>query len=195
MNKKYLIKLINGDTSILKEGLELSKEELSELNSKFKVYQYLQETNAHTLKNMADERTIEKYKELTTSEFVGCEDDGTLLFKTKSSDGSKYYEERIVLDDLDTYKKDTTLTDFKRVTLAITGDIRVKCSCPAFLWWGSEYILTYLKAVEGPGNTIFPEVRNPELKGSVCKHLLNVFDILPFSTGKIVQALRNKKIL
>lgn len=51
-------------------------------------------------------------------------------------------------------------------------DMRVRCSCPAFLYWGSEYIATQLDYIlEGYEENRFPSIRDPELKNTACKHV------------------------
>jgi hypothetical protein len=36
-----------------------------------------------------------------------------------------------------------------------------------------------------------PDTRNPERKGTVCKHLYNVFTVMPMHINKIVSDLRD----
>ena len=58
------------------------------------------------------------------------------------------------------------------------------CTCPAWLYWGYQYIGTKKDyAIEK--ETRAPVKRNPNLKGSVCKHLDNCLLILPWLATKI----------
>lgn len=48
---------------------------------------------------------------------------------------------------------------------------KVYCNCPAFSFWGFEYILTRKGSAYGEGEKRYPIERNPDLKGVFCKHL------------------------
>jgi len=62
----------------------------------------------------------------------------------------------------------------------VLSDIRVGCSCPAFQYWGSAYIVDQLDsgdkiAPRYDGGAYpegrFPSVRDPDLEHTICKHL------------------------
>ena len=54
-------------------------------------------------------------------------------------------------------------------------DVRLRCMCPAFLYWGSEYIATQLDYnTDDYDQQLFPKIRDPELKNLVCKHVISV---------------------
>lgn len=69
------------------------------------------------------------------------------------------------------------------------GNLRLHCTCPSFSFWGFQYILTELDAAIMPEDR-FPHVRNPELKGIVCKHLLRTLKVLPFHLGDIAKEIK-----
>ena len=78
-------------------------------------------------------------------------------------------------------------TSEKKVNMAylinlsiMNGEIRCSCSCPAWIYSGSKYIGTQLGYAYGGKETRFPRIRNPKLKGSVCKHLFVILKALPF---------------
>ena len=76
------------------------------------------------------------------------------------------------------------------VKRAINGNLLVFCNCPAFKWWGHQYIMTTTKSIiPGFENRIYPKIRNPQLKGKVCKHLYTVLLDLPKDSRKIYKAL------
>ncbi len=91
--------------------------------------------------------------------------------------------------------RDTSLTAVEAARLLFWGaNIQVHCGCPAFLFWGSQYILTQVDAAIVP-EIRFPHVRNPHLKGVVCKHLNRTLKVLPFHLGDMATAItqdRNK---
>ena len=60
------------------------------------------------------------------------------------------------------------------------GDIRCSCTCPSWIYSGAKYIGTQLGYAYGGKETRFPRIKNPQLKGSICKHLFVVLKALPF---------------
>lgn len=54
--------------------------------------------------------------------------------------------------------------------MMITGDIALHCTCPAFTYWGYNFIVTSLDSEVHPENRP-PDERNPRRRGIVCKHL------------------------
>lgn len=55
----------------------------------------------------------------------------------------------------------------------LESNLLVDCRCPFFTYYGRQYIMTQLDTALSPENR-FPEIRNPELSGTVCKHLVAV---------------------
>lgn len=72
------------------------------------------------------------------------------------------------------------------------GNLRVHCGCPSYLFWGFQYIMTQLDAAIVP-ETRYPHIRNPELKGVVCKHLRKTLKVLPFNLGHIASAINEQR--
>ena len=66
------------------------------------------------------------------------------------------------------------LSDIPRFQYPMTMDIRVHCSCPAFLFWGTEWISGYNDYNLEPATTIPPNIRDPQRKNWLCKHLVRV---------------------
>lgn len=142
--------------------------------------------------------------EPVTSRLVALSKDGLMTFKSKSitvSPGTEdFYTQYIELLDWEDMLNETPGMSFPdRANLVLFGDVRVSCDCPAFLYWGSRYILTQLDALyqpgadweghEGPEDRL-PKIRNPKLKGTVCKHMSNVLDIIPMSVSRIASLLK-----
>ncbi len=73
-----------------------------------------------------------------------------------------------------------------------SGNIRIHCPCPAFKFWGMQYILTQLDAAIIP-EVRYPHIRNPNLKGIVCKHLNKTLKVLPFHLGNMATAVKNQR--
>jgi hypothetical protein len=73
-------------------------------------------------------------------------------------------------------------------------DIQLYCSCPAFKYWGADYILSLNKydAKLGDPETRAPNKRNPKQYGSMCKHLQNVMNVLPWYNTNMATWLRDE---
>jgi len=70
-------------------------------------------------------------------------------------------------------------------------DIQISCSCPAFLYWGSAYILSLGKYDAKHTNPELraPKKRNPKQYGAFCKHLQTLMKVLPFYTDTMMRWL------
>lgn len=105
------------------------------------------------------------------------------------------YEQRVVMEDLDGLlrNKRSRLNFLDKVRYAISnGDLKVSCGCPAHLYWGYKYIDTNL-GVAAPGMKEFrpPDIRNPQRRGIVCKHLDLCLHVLPSNASFITHDLKN----
>ena len=72
------------------------------------------------------------------------------------------------------------------------GNVRVHCPCPAYKFWGMQYIMTQKKAAIIP-EVRYPHIRNPHLKGVVCKHLNRTLKVLPFHLGNMASAIKEQR--
>jgi len=73
-------------------------------------------------------------------------------------------------------------------------DIQLYCSCPADLYWGSQYVRSLKKYDANADNrkeTRPPKKRNPKQYGAVCKHLDRLLKALPFYVGTAAQWIKN----
>lgn len=93
---------------------------------------------------------------------------------------------------------DTTLCDHDlnapevaRLLLWV-GNVRVHCPCPAFKYWGYQYIMTQKDSAILP-EIRYPHIRNPQLKGVVCKHLNRTIKVLPFHLGIIAAEVKKDR--
>jgi hypothetical protein len=92
--------------------------------------------------------------------------------------------------DFNEQLRDTSINANECARLLLwSSNIRVHCTCPAFKFWGSEYILTQLDAAIIPENR-FPHIRNPHLKGIVCKHLNRTIKTLGFHLGDLASYIK-----
>ncbi len=98
----------------------------------------------------------------------------------------RFTEWNEVLDD-----REYNATESARLLLW-GGNLKVHCGCPAYLFWGMNYILTTKDAAIVP-ETRFPSIRNPNLKGGLCKHLTRTLKVLPFHLGDMSRAIKQQR--
>lgn len=125
----------------------------------------------------------------------------TLKFKIKSSkfgqemklkDGQKginrtWYSVYVLFEDFYCIAKDQDIDFEDAIDYAINfGDCHIRCNCPAQNFWGYNFIDTELRMLYGiPREKRFPKIRNPNLKGVMCKHIDAVLQYI----------LRNKDLI
>jgi hypothetical protein len=89
--------------------------------------------------------------------------------------------------------RDTSLSAPEAARLLYwAGNIRVHCGCPSFLFWGYQYVLTQMDAAMVP-ETRYPHIRNPQLRGIVCKHLRRTIPTLGFHVGDMAKAIKQQR--
>ena len=148
-----------------------------------------------------DKRTKAKSKGLVRgTRYDSIRDDGAVVFRTPSahySKNRKYYEQTILPVELEDVKNMSGMSLNDKTNLALSGDLKVSCSCKAFQYWGYEYILTQLDAnyYDRDSGHIFPKVRNPKLEGTICKHLYIALSALGNVTYQVAKDYRAKGIL
>lgn len=144
-----------------------------------------------TLKELRDNRDgdfihHDKYTnelQSPTLEYCYC---NTLKFKIKSSKfgqkvkvkgevvgtNSTWYNVFVLFEDFYTIGKDKDIPFEDAIDYAINfADIHIRCNCPAHLYWGYAYEATEMSYLYGiPKERRFPIIRNPDLKGTICKH-------------------------
>lgn len=123
---------------------------------------------------------------------------GSVAFLTQSGSlpYGRFWRQHLIFQDLEYIKRmmreDKSITDREAVLLAIDGDIKCYCTCPSF-----RYFFSYIAWNLGLGiqkETRFPIIRNPQLKGVVCKHLMVVFQELPNWVDTIALRFRKKGV-
>ena len=121
---------------------------------------------------------------------------GTMAFVVPSSNNQNNginYINRIQITEWNDVVNDLTLTPQEATKLIIwSGHVKVHCTCPSFLYYGFQYILTQL------GISIYPEdrpphIRNPGLKGIVCKHLNRSIKAFPFYGNEIRNQVKKER--
>lgn len=110
---------------------------------------------------------------------------------SETAKGRYRWNQTIVLQDLPDAMEMEDLKLQGKVNLAVSGDLKVHCDCPAYTYWGYNYTLTQIGA-SGGNEKRFPGIRNPRLRGTVCKHLDGVLRVFPFWINNIASDLRRQ---
>lgn len=118
--------------------------------------------------NKSDQRSLNKaHKQHLTAKLYKVEDN-KVVYTVNSSEGGKQYLVTILLLSLSGNK-------LKSLKSALSGDIKISCTCPAFLYMGYKYI-TYKRQVGINKETRAPDKTNPERKGMACKHIITALE-------------------
>jgi hypothetical protein len=136
-----------------------------------------------------DERVAELAPPLLDQVFAS-----TLLFQQQSSkfdeNGAYYVIYIMFVDFWETVKSGGNLKEEIRQRIQ-NNDVLVSCDCAANQYWGYSYLESQLDYIyPGYEESRFPKVRNPGLRGSVCKHISNVLKWIsdPKNLDSIVSA-------
>lgn len=93
------------------------------------------------------------------------------------------------------WTKDKSRIDLRKLAGEVLNkiDLQVSCSCPAFLYFGQDFILSKDKydAKFGRPERRPPRVRNPRQYGALCKHLHALFKTIPFYRSTMARYLTN----
>lgn len=76
----------------------------------------------------------------------------------------------------------------------LSDDIKLHCSCPAFLYWGSAYIATIGQYNLDFEEWRYPIIRDLGLNNKLCKHCVRVYSYLRGKTFKELMKKGNPKI-
>jgi hypothetical protein len=186
------------ETEILSENMLATDDDIDmAIEEHLKIY--LGEENYKDLRSDAPDflNVRAKSKQTPGSRYQFTDKKGVIHFKTNSHRiPGVVYDQQVKLLDLDAViqRFGGTRRPQEIVRMAIEGNIEVHCTDPSWKYWGFQYIGTKddYSIVPEPR---YPKVRNPNLKGSVCKHLDNVLYILPFQVSKVTADLRKLKRL
>lgn len=131
--------------------------------------------------------------------YRGVSSRGIIHFRTNSATTpGLYWRQRLELLDLheafQLQSRDRRMTNVDVVNLAVSGDIKFHCNCPAFKYYGFQYIATELDSAIVP-ELRPPTLRNPNLEGTVCKHLYSILQKLPMHITVIARDMVSKGLL
>lgn len=127
---------------------------------------------ARDIYSKSDIRSKTRVMHINRPRFEKCTDNEAYFSVTSQFNPPK---EHIVIIQAPSITEDTTVNDLKKIVRK--EDIKIACSCEAFLYWGYKYISYKAQAGIDP-ETRAPNVRNPKQVGMACKHILAVLRML-----------------
>lgn len=144
-----------------------------------------------------DTWTKNKSKKVRKAVYLGITEDYTAYFRVPSvtANPPTTYLVRIRLLDYPEIAEDEDLSVKEKVRLAIAGDLRISCTCPAYLYFGYKYILTQLDATESDEEHRFPKIMNPKLQGVMCKHCYTALSVFPLNWNRIARDIETNRFL
>lgn len=147
--------------------------------------------------NAVDKKNKARSKLIKKVQYLGVTSDYTVYMGVSSvtANPPTTYLVKIKLLEYPSIEDDETLTIREKVRLALAGDVAISCSCPAFLWWGYDYIVSQLSSKVGPEQTIYPHIRNPKLTGILCKHSYRAITHVGMNWTSIAKDIKNRKFI
>lgn len=157
----------------------------------------LDEITRKDLMTGSDTWTKDKAKLVRSATYLGITEDYTAFFRVPSvtANPPTRYVVKVNLAEYKDVANDEDMTVKEKVRLAIAGDLKISCTCPAYLYFGYKYILTQMDTNESDDENRFPKIRNPKLQGVMCKHCYTTLKAFPFNWTKIARDIENKKFL
>ena len=120
--------------------------------------------NDTTIINKSDNRSKTRASKQHLSAKLYKVEDNTVFYTVTSSQGDRQYLVKILLLGL-------TGNKLRSLKAALNGDIKISCSCPAFLFQGYKFI-TWRAQTGIERETRSPDKTNPSKEGMACKHIL-----------------------
>lgn len=161
------------------------------------LHEYLGEATYRELANLIDPNFLDqkvRSSMLKRVEYVGFNGD-TMQFLVPSSEYDKNhikYANLVQFSDWEEIGQKEGFDAREKANLMLWySNVKLHCSCPSFLYWGYQAILSVLDSA------IFPEerkpvVRNPHERGIVCKHGNKLLQVLPFQSGRIASEIKSQ---
>lgn len=132
--------------------------------------------------NRSDSRSKERAAKQSLTAKLYKVEDNKILYTVTSSRGNKQYIVTIQLLGL-------TGNKLRSLRSAINGNVKISCTCPAFLYRGYRYISW--KSQSGIDREIrSPDKTNPNKEGMACKHILVALNKLKSDYDQIYQMVK-----
>jgi hypothetical protein len=158
----------------------------------------LQELNINYMKNRSDPARKDRARKQIISTFrrIYWDTNGDMVVEFSSPSGTRpgvVHHQYVHLKDMsDALHLPADLSTMQRVNIALRSDVRVRCGCEDFGFSGGAYILTVSKSIYGDDEIRYPHIKNPGLKGMLCKHLISVLKVLPANASSIAKEINDK---
>lgn len=119
--------------------------------------------------------------------------DRSLVFYINSANKSEndtVYTNIFRIKEWDSLIDEQSLSPIQRARqLMFDGNLELHCTCPSFLFWGYQYLLTQIDAALMPEGRP-PVKKNPNHRGIVCKHLHRTIKTFPFYASDLAKYIR-----
>lgn len=184
------VKLIDGKPFLITSYHDLCEHHLHKPDD-----EVLQEATYKDIQMFIDNEFLKQRVRANALEGVRVKgmDGDTFMFDIKSSlhkDNNITYTNAFKLHDWGIFSDEDDYTPVERARLTmLEGDIALHCTCPSFLFWGYQYLLTQIDSAIVP-ETRSPNIRNPKQRGIVCKHLNRSLRSWPFFTGDLARFIK-----
>lgn len=144
-----------------------------------------------------DTWTKNKSRKVRSANYLGITEDYTIFYRVPSvtANPPTNYTVKVKLVEYPSIADDDSMDVREKVRLAIAGDIKISCTCPAYLYYGYKYILTQLDTNHADDEHRFPKIKNPKLQGVMCKHCYIAMSTLPYNWSRIASDIQNKRFL
>jgi hypothetical protein len=134
--------------------------------------------------NSSDSKSKSKAKSQNISARLYKVENNSIQYTVNSSSGDKQYLVTIQLLDL-------TGNRLRSLKAALNGNIKISCTCDAFLYQGWKYI-SYKRNAGINKETRSPDIRNPEKKGIACKHIIVALDQMKSDYNAIYNMIKSQ---
>lgn len=170
-----------------KQGVIVSREDRE------KILQSIEKVNEATRKELLSDMEVKRKKRADNyaAIYQSVNPVDFTIYYTADGDKPTKWNQTVKLADMAWLKKEKDLDINDMLRLALTGELKVFCNCPDFLYGGFKYMGTELDYNLGAPENRFPIIRNPNLEGTVCKHLYRVIYQLPMHYPSILKKLKN----
>lgn len=134
--------------------------------------------------NRSDNKSKEKAAKQPISAKLYKVEGNSIMYTVTSSGGDKQYLVTIQLLDL-------TGNKLRSLKAALGGNIKISCTCDAFLYQGFKYI-SYKSGSGINKETRSPDIRNPDKKGMACKHILVALNKMKSDYASIYDMIKSQ---
>lgn len=129
------------------------------------------ELKARELVNRSDQKSKQRSHYIHARFEKSTEDEVYFSVNSQTTSGKRH----IVIISSPLIEESTSTQELKKIVQ--TEDIKVACSCDAFLYQGFKFITYKAQAGIDPEGRV-PVKRNPRQQGMLCKHILAVLNYL-----------------